>query len=234
MSGHSKWANIKHRKGAQDAKRSNIFTKLTKAITIAAKNNTNLDIAVAAAREANMPKDKIQRAIDKGMGKLGDIEIVTAIYEFYGPGGVGIIVNVLTDNKNRSLSELKNICTKNNARLANAGAVSYLFDERGMINLKISKQKIGNDDIQMQIIDSGATDYQIIDDDIYVYTEPKELSSIKTKLEKSGLILDSSKIEMCPKNYIDVSEDHKKTIINLLEQIENHDDVSELFTNANL
>jgi len=234
MSGHSKWANIKHRKGAQDAKKSNVFTKLAKVITIAAKTNSNLDIAVAVAREANMPKDKIQKAIDKGMGKLGNVEIVSASYEFYGPGGVGIIVNILTDNKNRTLSELKNICTKNNARLANAGAVSYLFDERGIINLKINNQKIVKDEIEMQIIDSGASDYQIIDNDIYVYTEPKESSGIKSKLEKSNLVLDSSKIEMCPKNYMDISEVNKKTIINLLEQIENHDDVCELFTNANL
>lgn len=234
MSGHSKWATTKHHKAIVDAKRSNLFTKLAHNITIAAKIGKNLDIAVEAAKHASMPKENIQRAIDKGTGKIAGANIKQVIYEAYGPGGIGIIIDVLTDNKNRTLSEIKSVLNKNNGRLANSGAVSYLFAEQGIIELKQSGQTIFGEDLEMIIIDSGAKDYTIVDGIIYVYTEPKALSSVKQALEFKSLKIDNAKIELSPKNYIKIAEDKKETIVNLLQTLEDLDDVSEIYTNADL
>jgi len=234
MSGHSKWKQIKHKKGAADAKRSSQFTKLAHAITIAAKTNKNLDLAVELAKRANMPKENIQRAIDRGTGKLAETNIEELRYELYGPSGIGIIVKILTDNKNRSLSELKSILNKLGGRLANAGAVSYLFEELGVLEIEKNTLTKTIDEIEMDIIDSGARDYKITDDLIYIYTDPIQLTNVKSILESKNMQISSFGLELCPKNYIQVEESKKGTVINLLTALEELDDVDEVYTNADI
>lgn len=234
MSGHSKWATTKRHKAVIDAKKSSIFTKLARNITLAAKTGKNLDIAIESAKKASMPKDNIQRAIDRGTGKLAGEIIETINYEIYGPSGAGVIAQVITDNKNRALSEIKAVLNRNNGRLANSGAVSYLFEEQGVIELNQANQTISGDDLEMVIIDAGAKDYEIEDGIIYVYTDPKQLSIVKDALTFKSLKVDDAKIEFSPKNYIAVDEDKKDTVMNLLQSLEDLDDVNEVYTNANL
>ncbi len=234
MSGHSKWSTIKRKKGVADAKRANQFTKLARAITVAAKEGKNLDLAIEQAKKANMPKDNIDRAIKRGQGELGGIEIESACYEAYGPNNIGIIINVLTDNKNRALAEIKAVLNKLNGKLASAGTVSYLFDERGMIELKQEGQTVSGEDLEMIIIESGAKDYSVEDDIIYVYTDPKKLSEVQKALEFKSLKIDNAKLEMSPKNYVKLDENKKEAVIKLLTALEELDDVSEIYTNADL
>lgn len=233
MSGHSKWATTKRHKAAVDAKRSNLFTKLAKNITVAARSGHNLDLAVETAKKASMPKDNIQRAIDRGLGKIDGAEITETTYEAYGPAGVGIIIKVLTDNKNRAISELKAVLNKNNGKLATSGAVSYLFENKGEIVLE-QKQDNLNEEVELAIIESGASDYELDDNTFYIYTDPSDLNSVKASLEKQGLKIDSAKISLNPTNYIDLDESQKQSVIKLLEKIEDLDDVDSVYTNANL
>lgn len=234
MSGHSKWATTKRHKAVVDAKRSNLFTKLARAITVAAKSGKNLDLAISAAKKASMPKENIQRAIDKGTGKIADEEIISTSYEAYGPEGVGIIIEVITDNKNRAISEIKASLNKYGGKLASSGAVSYLFEKNGVIELKETNQTLSGEDLEMVIIESGAKDYEIDEGIIYVYTDPKELTKVKQNLEFKSLKVDEAKLEMSPGNYVKISEDKKEKIIKLLEMLEDLEDVNQIFTNADL
>ncbi len=234
MSGHSKWATTKRHKAVIDAKRSSIFTKLARNITLAAKTGKNLDIAIEAAKKASMPKDNIQRAIDRGTGKIAGDAIETINYEVYGPNAIGVIVKAVTDNKNRALSEIKAVLNRNNGRLANSGAVSYLFEEQGVIEFPKNNQTLSGEELEMVIIEAGAKDYTIEDDIVYVYTDPKQLSKIKEALEFKSLKIDNAKIEYSPKNYVDVPEESKDTVIGLLQALEDLDDIDEVYTNANL
>lgn len=234
MSGHSKWATTKRHKAVIDAKRSNLFTKLARAITVAAKEGKNLDLAIEQAKKASMPKENIQRAIDKGTGKIAGSEIVSLQYEAYGPFGVGIIINVITDNKNRAISEIKSVLNKYEGKLASGGAVSYLFEKQGIIEIFVSKQAVFGEDLDMIIIDSGAKDYEKKDDTIYIYTDPKELSQVKKNLEFKSLQIESTKLELSPKNYVTLDNEKKEKIIKLLTALEDLDDVTEIYTNADL
>lgn len=234
MSGHSKWSTIKRKKGATDAKRANQFTRIARLITITAKEGKNLDLAIQQAKKANMPKDNIDRAIKRGRGEIEGVEIVSTNYEAYGPEGIGIIMEILTDNKNRALSEIKSILNRLGGNLASAGAVSYLFDREGVIELKQSGQTLSGEDLEMIIIDSGAKDYEIDEGIIYVYTNPKDLAKVKKALEFKSLKIDSAKLEMTPKNYIKLEENKKEAVIKLLTALEELDDVSEVYTNADL
>lgn len=234
MSGHNKWSKIKRKKGVADVKRSNLFSKLARVITVAAKSGKNLDLAVDAAKKANMPKDNIQRAIDKGTGKLEGEDIISEHYEAYGPEGVGIIIDILTDNKNRALAEIKSTLAKFGGSLAKQGSVSYLFDEQGIIELAKSDQTLSGEDLEMVIIESGAKDYESEDEVFYVYTSSKELENVKKALEFKSLKIDNAKLEMSPKNYVNIPDDKKLQIIKLLETLEDLEDVQSISTNANL
>lgn len=234
MSGHSKWATIKRKKGVTDAKRANQFTKLARAISVAAKTGKNLDLAVESAKGANMPKENIERAIKKGTGEMAGEEIIQTCYEAYGPEAVGIIINILTDNKNRALSEIKAVLNKFGGKLASSGAVSYLFEEKGEIVINKTNQTVADDDLEMIIIESGASDYEIEGDIIYIYTDPKNLNQVENNLKFKSLKADSAQIIMCPKNYVDVLENKKESIVKLLTHLEELDDVSEVYTNAEL
>ena len=234
MSGHSKWSTIKRQKGAADAKRSGVFTKLAKAITVASRTGHGLDIAIEQAKKANMPHDNIDRAIARGKGELDGAQIEEEIYEAYGPSGVAIMIKTLSDNKNRTVSEIRAVLNKYNGSLASTGAVSYLFEQKGIITIIANKIPLPKEDAEMIIIDSGADDFIEDDNYIYVYTVPKKLEEVKQNLEFKAIPIESAKIEQNPKTYANISEDKKEGVIKLLETLEDLDDVSEVYTNADL
>lgn len=234
MSGHSKWSTIKRKKGAEDAKRSNVFTKLANTITVAARTNKGLDIAIEQARKANMPKDNIDRALRRAQGKPGEAQIEESIYEAYGPSGVAIIIKAVTDNKNRTLADIRAVLNRLAGSLANTGAVAYLFEQKGLITIPLGKIPLSKEEAEMIIIDSGAEDFTEEEGNIFVYTAPKKLEEVKENLQFKALPIESAKIEQNPKTYVNIPEDKKEAVIKLLSALEELDDVSEVFTNANL
>ena len=239
MAGHSKWANIKHRKGAQDAKRGKVFTKIIKEITVAARlsggdleANPRLRRAVSNARSNNMPQDNIFRAIKKGTGELEGVNYEEMIYEAYGPIGIAIYMEVITDNKNRTVSELRHILNKNNGSLAEPGSVSWMFKRVGMIILVSSlpdENTLLND-----ILESGAKDFEINDNEAYVSTEQSELMVVKENLEIRGYNIKSSELIMSPNSLQSVDIENADKVLNLMEIIDNHDDVNQVYSNFSL
>ena len=236
MAGHSKWANIKHRKGAQDAKKGKVFTKIIKEITVAARlnggdqeSNPRLRRALLNARSNNMPQSNITRAIKKGTGELEGINYEEYIYEGYGPCGIAIIIEVITDNKNRTVSELRYILNKNNGSLSEPGSVLWMFEKRGEIII----ENIDNDENQIisDIIDCGADDFKKTDSGYIILTNQNNLSSIRIRLQKLNYSISSSSIIMVPKSKQAVSNEDQANIIQLLELIDNHDDVNQVFSN---
>ena len=236
MAGHSKWANIKHRKGAQDAKRGKVFTKIIKEITVAARlnggdleANPRLRRAVSNARSNNMPQDNILRAIKKGTGELEGVNYEEMIYEAYGPIGIAIYIEVITDNKNRTVSELRNILNKNNGSLAEPGSVSWMFKRVGMIILVSS---LPNEDTLLNdILESGANDFEINENEAYVSTEQNELMVVKENLEKRGYNIKSSELIMSPNSLQSVDIEDADKVLDLMEIIDNHDDVNQVYSN---
>ena len=236
MAGHSKWANIKHRKGAQDAKKGKVFTKIIKEITVAARlnggdqeSNPRLRRALLNARSNNMPQSNITRAIKKGTGELEGINYEEYIYEGYGPCGIAIIIEVITDNKNRTVSELRYILSKNNGSLSEPGSVLWMFEKKGEIIIK----DIDNDENQIisDIIDCGADDFKKTDSGYIILTNQNNLSSIRFHLEKLNYSISSSSIVMVPKTKQAASSEGQANIIQLLELIDNHEDVNQVFSN---
>ena len=236
MAGHSKWANIKHRKGAQDAKRGKVFTKIIKEITVAARlnggdleANPRLRRAVSNARSNNMPQDNILRAIKKGTGELEGVNYEEMIYEAYGPIGIAIYMEVITDNKNRTVSELRNILNKNNGSLAEPGSVSWMFKRVGMIILVSSLPD--EDTLLNDILESGANDFEINENEAYVSTEQNELMVVKENLEKRGYNIKSSELIMSPNSLQSIDIEDADKVLDLMEIIDNHDDVNQVYSN---
>lgn len=239
MAGHSKWANIKHRKGAQDAKRGKVFTKIIKEITVAARlgggdleANPRLRRAVSNARSNNMPQDNILRAIKKGTGELEGVNYEEMIYEAYGPIGIAIYMEVITDNKNRTVSELRYILNKNNGSLAEPGSVSWMFKRIGIIILVSSLPD--EDTLLNDILDSGANDFEIDETEAYVFTEQSELMVVKENLEKKGYNIKSSELIMSPNSLQSVDIEDADKVLNLMEIIDNHDDVNQVYSNFSI
>ena len=236
MAGHSKWSNIRHRKGAQDSKRGKIFTKIIKEITVAARlhggdqeSNPRLRKAVSNARSNNMPQDNIARAIKKGTGELEGVSYEEMLYEGYGPNGIAILIEVITDNKNRTVSELRHILNKNNGNLAEPGSVAWMFDRKGEIlisDFSGDEEKLFDD-----IINSGADDIEKIENGYLVTTDQSELLNAKEALEKKGHNIKSADVIMVPKSTQDVNEEDQEKIIDLMETIDNHDDVNQVYSN---
>lgn len=238
MSGHSKWSTIKRQKGAADAKRSASFTKLAAAITIAAREgggdpggNIRLRLAVDKARGANMPKDNIDRAIKRGTGELGGAAIESLVYEAYAPGGVAIMIECNTDNKNRTVAEIKAILNKYNGKLAESGSVAYLFTQRGVMT--IGGKSI--DELEEAAIESGADDYQVLEDSLVVYTHPKDTMAVAKALESAGLTVADVELRMEPLSTIMISDDKTaQTLMTLVEKLEDLDDVSTVSANFDI
>ena len=236
MAGHSKWAQIKHKKKATDAKRGQLFTKLARAIQVAAREgggdpagNATLANAIQKAKDARMPKENIERAIAKGTGADSDAEqIESVVYEGYGPGGVAVLVEALTDNRNRTGSEVRHAFTKSGGNLGEPGSVAWVFEKKGVV--RVEAGRYGEDDL-MVAIDAGAEDIAL-DEDVYeVLTEPADLTAVREALEQAGIEVESAELTMRPTNRVEVEEDKVGQLMRLLETLEDHDDVEAVHAN---
>ncbi|MCP4581452.1 MAG: YebC/PmpR family DNA-binding transcriptional regulator [candidate division Zixibacteria bacterium] len=239
MSGHSKWATIKRKKGKLDAQRGRTFTKLIKEITVAAREgggdteaNPRLRTAIASAKAANMPADNIKRGIKKGTGELPGTTYEEAHYEGYGPGGVAILVQVLTDNKNRTVAEVRHIFTKANGSLGEAGCVGWMFDKKGYITVDL--EKAGEDELMEWAIDAGAADF-IADGGIYeIYTEYADLEKVRLALEAKEVELVTAELTQIPQTTIKIEGKQAEQMIRLFETLEDHDDVQKVYANFDI
>jgi YebC/PmpR family DNA-binding regulatory protein len=239
MSGHSKWSTIKRQKGAADAKRGALFTKLGKEITIAARQgggdpdaNYRLRLAVDKARAANMPADNIKRAIERATGGKETVEYEEITYEGYGPGGVALIVETATDNRNRTAAEVRSIFSKAGGQLAGQGSVAWQFEQRGVIAVEGGSGD--PDDIALAAIDAGATDVDTESDPIEIATEPTELLSVQSSLEDAGVKVDSAELAMVAKTPIEVDVEKARSNLKLIEALEDSDDVQRVTANFEL
>jgi len=242
MSGHSKWATTKHKKAIIDAKRGKVFTKMAKLVTIAARDgksgdpmmNPSLRMAIENAKAASMPKDNIDRAIQRGIGGGNAAAIEEITYEAYAPGGIALLIECLTDNKNRTLGEIKAILNKSSGVLATAGSVGYLFSKIGQIIIDESKNGQKGENLEMVIIDSGASDFDKEDDVYIVSCDFSDLHRVRMALEETGIVVESAEAVEQAKVLVDASPEKKDSIISLIDKIEELDDVSNVFTNLNL
>lgn len=239
MSGHSKWANIKYRKAVQDAKRGQLFTKLGREIEIAAREggpdpetNFKLRLAIERAKKANMPKDNIERAIRRGAGLERGYVLEEFVLEGYGPQGVAMMVQVLTDNRNRAVAEVRRIFTRHGGNLGESGCVSWLFEPKGYIT--VSTNDIDPEEIAMVAIDAGADDVQIGDDLVEIFTKVEDFQWVKEALEKRGLKLETAQISMVPKNKVTLDDKSTFQNMHLIEALEELDDVTHVYTNLDL
>jgi YebC/PmpR family DNA-binding regulatory protein len=238
MSGHSKWATIKHKKGALDAKRGKIFTRLIKEISMAAKGggdpdmNPRLRTAIAAAKAENMPADNIKRAIQRGTGELPGATYEEFSLEGYGPGGVAVLVDISTDNRNRTVSEIRHVFTKNGGNMASAGAVSYLFHKKG--DIVIAKSAANEDDLMNIVLEAGGEDLKDDGEHWEVVTEPSAYEGVLEAVKKAGITPTSSSVAMIPQNYIKLEGQQATTMIRLVEALEDHDDVQNVHANFDI
>jgi YebC/PmpR family DNA-binding regulatory protein len=239
MSGHSKWATIKHKKGALDAKRGKIFTRLIKEISIAAKNgggdpdtNPRLRGAILAAKAENMPQDNIKRAIQRGTGELPGATYEEFSLEGYGPGGVAILLDINTDNRNRTVSEIRHVFGKNGGNMADAGAVSYMFHKKGEII--VPKSAVKEDDLMALVLDAGAEDLRDDGENWEVLCETSAYEAVLEAVKKAGIEPTSSSVTLVPQNYIKLEGPAASTMIRLMEAFEEHDDVQNVHSNFDI
>jgi YebC/PmpR family DNA-binding regulatory protein len=239
MSGHSKWATIKHKKGALDAKRGKIFTRLIKEIGIAAKNgggdpdtNPRLRTAILAAKAENMPADNIKRAIQRGTGELPGAVYEEFMLEGYGPGGVALLAEINTDNRNRTVSEIRHVFSKNGGNMAEAGAVSWMFHKKG--DIVISKGAAKEDDLMGIVLEAGGEDLKDDGDNWEILTDPSSYEAVLEAVKKAGIEPASASVAMIPQNYIKLEGPAANTMIRLMEALEEHDDVQNVHSNFDI
>jgi len=239
MSGHSKWANIKHRKGAMDAKRGKIFTKLIKEITMAARQgggdinaNPRLRSAVLAAKAENMPKDNWERAIKKGTGELEGVNYEESTYEGYGPGGVAVLIDSLSDNKNRAVSEIRHALSKHGGNMGESGCVSYMFDKKGY--LVIEKSAVEEDVLMEVALEAGAEDVREDGDNFEVITDPESFEAVKEAIDARQIETVAAEVTMVPQTLMPVEGETAEKLIRLIDALEDCDDVQQVYNNADL
>lgn len=239
MSGHSKWASIKHKKGAADAKRGRLFTKLIREITVAAKNgggspdtNPTLRTAITRANNANMPKDNISKAIKKGTGELPGVNYESCTFEGYGPGGVAILAEALTDNKNRSSAEIRNIFSKKGGNMAGAGSVGWIFTAKGYI--LVDKSSVSEDELFSVAVDAGAEDIKTSDKNYEIFVEPKYFEAVKSAMETKGIKWLSEELTKIPNSTLKVTGNDAKQLLSLIETLEDHDDIQKVYANFDI
>ena len=239
MSGHSKWHTIKHKKGATDAKRGQAFTKIIKEIIVAARNgggdpnlNAKLRTVILKAKAVNMPKDNVDRAIKKGTGELEGVDYTEMMYEAYGPGGVAILINILTDNKNRTAAEIRHLLSRGGGNLGESGCVSYLFKRKGSIAL--DAEKYSEDKVLEVALEAGAEDVATNDGIIEVTTDPDTFEDVVSALEKAGFENDGAEISMVADTNIALDKDKTARVMKLIESLEEHDDVQSVAANLEI
>lgn len=239
MSGHSKWHSIKHQKGVADARRGQLFTKLTREIIVVAREgggnpemNFRLRLAVQKARDANMPADNIDRAIKKGTGELEGGSLSEVVLEGYGPSGTAILVNALTDNRNRTIQAVRSVFTRHGSSLGESGCVAWLFDSKGVIT--INADNIDADELALTAIDAGAEDVKVENGYVEVYTVPEEMEKVRAALEENEVSISSSELLMVPKTMIQLDDKAAMQALKLMEKLEEIDDVQNVFSNADI
>lgn len=237
MSGHSKWANIKHKKGKMDALKGKVTTKISREITIAVKNggsdpagNMRLKLALQKARENNIPKENIQRAIQKGAGALDGSSYEEILYEGYGPGGVAIMLDILTDNRNRTAADIRHLFSKHGGNLGESGCVSWMFAQKGII--RVEKSAADEESLMLLALEAGAEDLSAEDEDVFeIITPPDQFEAVHNALEANKIAVASSEITMAPQTTITLSGDDAVKLIKLVDALEEHDDVQEVYGN---
>ena len=240
MSGHSKWSTIKRKKGAADAKRGALFGKLSKAITVAAREgggdpemNPTLAMTIQKAKDGNMPNDNIQRAVDKGTGSGADAAAIERItYEGYAPGGVAVLIDVLTDNRNRTASDVRYAFSKNGGKLGTNGSVAYLFERKGII--LIPKDDTDEDELMMAALEAGAEDVEEQESDYRVVTTPEDFAAVREALDEAGIAYENAEITMEPQNSIDLDAGTARQTLRLIDALEENDDVQEVYANFDI
>jgi YebC/PmpR family DNA-binding regulatory protein len=238
MSGHSKWSSIKHQKGVADARRGQLFTKLTREIIVAAREggsnpetNFRLRLTVQKARDNNMPQDNIERAIKRGSGEIEGAILVELVLEGYGPSGTAILVQALTDNRNRTLQDVRNIFSRNGGNLGESGCVGWLFDLKGLI--RVDTNDLDAEELALQAIDAGAEDVNIENANMEIYTRPEELEAVRRALEQKNIPVASAELSTMPKTTIELEEKAALQTLKLLDKLEELDEVQNVSSNAN-
>jgi YebC/PmpR family DNA-binding regulatory protein len=240
MSGHSKWSTIKHKKAASDIKRGKIFTKIIKEITVAARMggggdpnaNPRLRAAIQAAKTENMPKDNIERAIKKGTGDLEGVSYDESIYEGYGPGGAAVLVDSLTDNKNRAVSEIRHIFTKNGGSLGESGCVAWMFSKKGYI--VVEQAAVSEDTLMETALEAGAEDVREDNGNYEVIAAPEDFEDVKAAIEKAGIPAVDAEVTMLPQSTTSLADKEAEQMVRLMEMLEDCDDVQKVYTNADI
>ncbi|WP_457577954.1 YebC/PmpR family DNA-binding transcriptional regulator [Desulfomarina sp.] len=240
MSGHSKWSTIKRKKGANDARRGKIFTRLIKEITVAARTgggdpegNPRLRAAIASAKAENMPKDNIARAIKKGTGEIAGEVYDEILYEGYGPGGVAVLVECMTDNRNRTVADVRHYFTKSNGNLGESGCVAWMFEKKGLI--LVDKETVSEEELMDHALEAGADDIIEEESEFHILTAPEDMDDVRSGLEEAGISFIEASISMIPKNTVDVTDEKvARSLLKLLENLEDHDDVQKVHANFDI
>ncbi|MAX17609.1 MAG: YebC/PmpR family DNA-binding transcriptional regulator [Nitrospina sp.] len=239
MSGHSKWASIKHKKGAADAKRGKVFTKLIKEITVAARlgggdpdGNPRLRTSILIAKSKNMPVDNITRAIKKGTGELEGVQYEEHTYEGYGPGGAAIFLEAMTDNKNRTVSEIRAALGKAGGNLGENGCVGWMFEQKGLLTVKTEDKS--EDDLMELAIDAGADDLKTVDEHYEITTSIENFEAVRKALEDAGVLMELAEITRIPQNTVSIDEKKGKALLKLMDILEDHDDIQKAYSNFDI
>lgn len=239
MSGHNKWSTIKHKKGAADAKRGKLFSKLIKEITIAARmgggdpeGNPRLRTAVAAARAANMPKDNVTKAIKRGTGEIAGVSYEEITYEGYGPNGVAVMLEALTDNRNRTVSEVRHIFDKYNGSLGENGCVSWMFEKKGIIT--VLAEGLDEDEVMELALEAGAQDVTHEDDSFEISTDPQDFEAVRTAVEDKGWQIDFSEITMIPQNTVKLEGKSAEQMLKMMDALDDNDDLQKIYANFDI
>jgi YebC/PmpR family DNA-binding regulatory protein len=238
MSGHSKWATIKRKKAKTDQQRGKVFTRIAKEIILAARRggadpegNARLKAAIMRAKEANIPNDNIMRAVQKGAGETGGANYEEITYEGYGPGGVAVMLDIMTDNRNRTAGEIRFIFSKHSGNLGETGCVAWMFEEKGIIVVEKAENELAEDDIMLEAIEAGAQDFSAEDDSYEIVCEPAGLQAVKESLEKAGVKIATAEVTLVPQTTISLEGEKAELMIRLMDTLEDHDDVQNVYAN---
>ena len=241
MAGHSKWANIKHKKAKEDARRSKLFSKLSKKIMVAVREsgddpeyNSDLRLAIQKAKDNNMPNENIERAIKRGTGELEGVDFERIIYEGYGPGGAALYLDLMSDNRNRTASEIRHIFSEHGGSLGEEGCVAWMFERRGQLMVDLKEDDRDYDQVSLQAIEAGAEDIELDEGVIEILTAPQDFEEVRSNLQELGLSFSSADIAMIPKNKVELEASNAKKVLRLMEELEDHEDVQEVYSNFDI
>jgi len=241
MSGHSKWANIKHKKSKEDARKGKVFSKLSKMISIAAREggkdaemNSDLRLAIQKAKDNNMPNDNIEKAIKRGTGEIAGINYERFNYEGYGPGGVALYLEIMSDNRNRTAAELRHLLSKNGGNLGESGCVAWMFSRKGLLIVDMTKINLDEDELLLKALEAGAEDALNDDNMVTILTNPSEFENTRENLEKDNIQFESADIVMVPDNTVELDKPTARKMLKLMDVLEEHDDVQEVYANFDI